>query len=911
VPGPGPGRTAPRVQPVQAALKFHPNNSFDSDSVCSGTFTIDLNTLQSIQNRVQPPPRAPPPPVNQPDHPSRNNRRPRPHTSLSVKNPPEPGPSYDHHRVTYSYPRGRQMVGEHQAPPAYFVSGGRQFNDRVTSTDERRTYPAVPRARYDNFAAETARRDYHRDYNNDYDGNPPHRYEPAPYSAARDGGYRYQPHDGSNEYPAADTDVLPHARPDGYRLLPRFSNDGFPDGGRGDERGQLQVRNVDDDPAALYRSSAAADRGSYPAPRFNGVYEGYRAPMKSERYEHVPTRDDLATTTPPPPATMTGGFPYNETQQWRWQQSGSGRAALSSSQTPSYPAAPRGTAHLQHIAAERSYESVSDAAAGRYLPPANNVETQPVASRQEPKDRWKQTRFQDEQPTIRPARSSSVTRHESELQSQGSVVQSRQYAARDTNAGIATEPPTPPSLKSQSFRTSSDIPRGDPRMHADHSSSTAITKDLEPSPSSSSSGGKYTTAYPPGFPQNVPDARRSSGYQDGRRSTAGPTDKRYTQVSDNRGSSSVPGSQSESPVSDVKREDRGRRVKFQSDPDLSHKDDSTTTPLQPVKDFRRSAEVKPTYSGTAVTSGAGTRQSSDRRYQSAESLQSSTVASPSRDQVDREYSTAGRQYSSQTSLLAQSRSAAGATRQTVHRAGSFDQVDRAGDRTRANLRERAARSRDSSRDRRRVLPRAPLQPHRRLSDDDDDASSSVIRDVATEIARMTSSVNNLDAQPPDRRTLLDATTSSTSRHYGGGVRGSSQTEDVGRLAASTSDLVSYSSASSALGIHERLQEQKRKKTETRRQGLNGGRGEASLLAQIQDDLQSEIDRYGAQLDSATRPMSRSVVCEEDLNASAAETGNIVNTALIDSRVGATTLLEIILFIFYFLFIFILFICRQQ
>jgi len=214
-------------------------------------------------------------------------------------------------------------------------------------------------------------------------------------------------------------------------------------------------------------------------------------------------------------------------------------------------------------------------------------------------------------------------------------------------------------------------------------------------------------------------------------------------------------------------------------------------------------------------------------------------------------------------------------------------VDRGGQRPRSCLKDRAARSRDSSRDRRRVLPRAPLQPHRRLSDDDDDdtGSSSVIRDVATEINRMTSSVNNLDDQPLDRPFHLD--TSSTDRHSG--VRGAtSQSKDVGRLAMSTSDLASYSSTSSALRIHERLQEQKRKKTETRRGGLDGGRGgEPTLLAQIQDDLQSEINRYGAQLGSGTpRPISRSVVCEEDLNSSASETGNIVNTALIDSQVYA-------------------------
>ena len=68
----------------------------------------------------------------------------------------------------------------------------------------------------------------------------------------------------------------------------------------------------------------------------------------------------------------------------------------------------------------------------------------------------------------------------------------------------------------------------------------------------------------------------------------------------------------------------------------------------------------------------------------------------------------------------------------------------------------------------------------------------------------------------------------------------------------------------------------------RQNGLSGE--DATLLAQIQDDLQSEIARYTAELDAGTQPISRSVVCNEDRKTSPAETGNIVNTALVDSQV---------------------------
>ena len=100
----------------------------------------------------------------------------------------------------------------------------------------------------------------------------------------------------------------------------------------------------------------------------------------------------------------------------------------------------------------------------------------------------------------------------------------------------------------------------------------------------------------------------------------------------------------------------------------------------------------------------------------------------------------------------------------------------------------------------------------------------------------------------------------------------------------------YSSTSKAgVGLRARLEEQKRKKLERHGKGSGGGGGgvggDSSLLAQIQDDLQSSRDRYFAKLDDATGPTAnRSVVCEEDPETSPALTGNVVNTALIDSQV---------------------------
>ena len=187
--------------------------------------------------------------------------------------------------------------------------------------------------------------------------------------------------------------------------------------------------------------------------------------------------------------------------------------------------------------------------------------------------------------------------------------------------------------------------------------------------------------------------------------------------------------------------------------------------------------------------------------------------------------------------------------------------------------------RDTSRDRRRALPRAPIH-RRRITDHTDEEATSAIRDVTTEIARMTSSVNNIESDPTDRAWWNSR--GSTVRRSESGVKSTTiQTAAniVNRLTMSTDNL-SAASSSSVQGIRERLDEQKRKKMDDRRR--SPGAQSTSLLAQIQDDLQSEIRRYTAELDASSKP--RSVVCEEDPEKSPVETGKITNTALIDSQV---------------------------
>ena len=463
----------------------------------------------------------------------------------------------------------------------------------------------------------------------------------------------------------------------------------------------------------------------------------------------------------------------------------------------------------------------------------------------------------------------------------------------------------------------------------------------------------------PEFPHGVPSENRGSNYPDGRRKT-GQTDEQDISRADHRGNtwhenrsslvpakapasvsgvrpsilasdnqngrrktgqtdeqdirgrgypcSSVSTNKAPSAVSNKRREEKGRRVKFQSDPDLSHKEDSEFRDIQrpskggaihtsrvasdrdqPPQRYQSSESLRgysgrlsdPEIRGLSESLGGSTGQlsgqeisqfapnrvaadrqqrMSDRRYQSSESLRGQSSGQEIREL----------RYSSQTSLLAQGRST---VRHAVQRARSVDRVDRA-ERTRKLIREPISRSRESSGDRRRNLPKIPAAG--------DDETSSVMRDVASQIARMTSSVNSIAPEPPERPpadskgTAGGRTTSN--------VRDSGQTSanKHSRLRVTINDVDSSSSAQTGLVSRDRLEEQKRKKTEMRQKGLSGG--DAELLAQIQDDLQSEITRYTDELDAANRPIIRSVVCEQDPQTSPEVTGNIVNTALIDSQV---------------------------
>jgi len=125
------------TQPVQASLKFN-NDSFDGDSICSGTFTIDLSTLQKIQSRQQNTRNVS---QNQPKQFS-GPRRSRPYTSMSVTDPepmipyrqePDYGPPYSHDpgnyppHSGYAHRRYTNDYDHHQPPPqtTHYSSGRR------------------------------------------------------------------------------------------------------------------------------------------------------------------------------------------------------------------------------------------------------------------------------------------------------------------------------------------------------------------------------------------------------------------------------------------------------------------------------------------------------------------------------------------------------------------------------------------------------------------------------------------------------------------------------------------------------------------------------------------------------------------------------------------------------------------
>jgi len=179
-----------------------------------------------------------------------------------------------------------------------------------------------------------------------------------------------------------------------------------------------------------------------------------------------------------------------------------------------------------------------------------------------------------------------------------------------------------------------------------------------------------------------------------------------------------------------------------------------------------------------------------------------------------------------------------------------------------------------------VLPRAPLHQRRAANDD---RTSSAIRSVTSELARMTSSVHNIDSQTPRRASAEKrSSTGDETNSRKETTVGLTSTSNAGRQTVSTGDLDSYSSTTSGRGIHTRSEQQIQKKVGQRGKGSGGA--DTSLLAQIQDDLQSSRERYFAAMDAGSRSTSRSVVCEEDPTTSPALSGNIINTALIDSQV---------------------------
>ena len=277
----GPNRQ--RTQPVQASLTFHRNNSFDADSVCSGTFTIDLSTLQSIQNHHRQQIRV----ANQPDQFGSlpNNRRSRPYSSMSVNDPESI--SYGRKvedRVPYSYPHSRQATSERQAQ----FSSDHQYRERMKN--DPRQYQA-PRSHY-NFAEQS---DRYEPFQNreDYSGRErsPYIYESASCNTFRDDYRSEMPDCNSHAGYGYSTDTdLRRVRPDGHRRLPCV-----PGRGRGDSRGQVD-RYVDD--PAPHQSSAPGYRCS--ESHVDDRYEDY-GPQIRDRYDYVPTLSLIHISEPTRP----------------------------------------------------------------------------------------------------------------------------------------------------------------------------------------------------------------------------------------------------------------------------------------------------------------------------------------------------------------------------------------------------------------------------------------------------------------------------------------------------------------------------------------------------------------------------------------------------------------------------------
>ena len=332
-----------------------------------------------------------------------------------------------------------------------------------------------------------------------------------------------------------------------------------------------------------------------------------------------------------------------------------------------------------------------DSGNGRY---PSFDEDRPVL-RQEPKDQCRQTEAGSR------SRSSSASRRQApELRPSSASVQSRQNTTRDisgTADQLATSGPEsqPPS------RTSVDHRRADIRRANDRSSSVHAK-----SPQSSVSSGRPSSRgrspanqdqalyvqdqahqdQDSGHPCKVSSGYRSSEYQDGRKSTGNVDNQAVNDCEHRR--SSLSRNKAKSPVSERRRETKVKHVKFQSDPDLSHKDDNYDS----FRSSRPSSDARP----TAVSSNRDQRFS-HRRYQSSESLGDSNCSRSSRDQENRD---SERRHASQTSLDAPGRSSVTTNQRAVQRASSVDRVD---------SRRNSSRTRDSSSSRGRILPRVPIK----------------------------------------------------------------------------------------------------------------------------------------------------------------------------------------------------------
>jgi len=631
VPGSGPPSQPPREQqiPVPAALQFHGGNAYDSDSVCSGTFTIDLSTLQALQNRYQQTNVAAQPP------PRRNTRR--PYSSVSV-NDPDPA-SYGQdpgYRLPHPYPL---RPYEHQP---HFSSVGRQFHD-----DDPRSYQ-VSRNQY-HFAADRGRPEQVQNWLPEY-GMPDRNayiYERSSYNGYRGHGNAYDGYGCPVDAPLRHAPVDQYAE-DGYYWQPSFDN-GFPRGVREDSRRHDAGvrRDVHRYPEPQYRyeehrrsqfddvptldlqasqmttgnasSNSRSQTASYCAP-----WVGY-SDQATALSEHYPTRDDEVNQRYPP-RTDYGQVSRQEPAQDRWK-----------------------SAHFQDEVTARTRGSSENADTG--LRPAARVVSRHSSMRvssgviAQPVPSYPQSQSPSCCP---PEENRSDTSTGS--QSLARLVKAPESVPRTSGHGTRYPPAREKSGKLTSSQTVS-VNRS-VEVSGDDQCLTRLVKEPETTASrskSSSQNDNYSaTQAGPGVQDEVDGEQRGSGYPDGKGEQ--PLEKERPEPL------RPPATEIRTKAAVAERR-TAKHVKFQSDPDLSRSEDSG---------FHDSSHSS-SEGGSNFSRGVGLhsrrdRSVSDRRYQSSESL--------SRESSER-------LLSSQTSLLASSssRSSSIAERRQVQRARSADRVD--------------------------------------------------------------------------------------------------------------------------------------------------------------------------------------------------------------------------------------------